>query len=225
MFTFAGIVLHRFWQKRQMHSLFWGLGLLMFGVGAFAEAYLTLAWSDLIFRSWYVFGAMLNAAWLGHGSLVLLARRPWLRYVTFGLITLSLVGVVATFAATLDASGFSTAQAISTQYKAILPPGGVRLFTPLFNIYGTLFLVGGAIYSALLFLRRRTSLNRVAGNVLIAAGALTVASAGTLTRFFGGGALHVSELAAAILMFAGFMLASAPAASNVPISDKSARAV
>lgn len=216
MFTFGSIVLYRFARKRHAPNLFWGIGLLMFGVGTFAEAYLTQNWNGPLFRSWYVFGAMLNAGWLGHGSLMLMVRRPWVRYLTIVLVVLSVIGVVATFAIPINSAAYSAGQSMSTQYKNILPQGGVRLFTPLFNVYGTLFLVGGAVYSAYLFWRKRMSSNRVLGNLLIAAGALVIASAGTITRLFLGGVMPISELAAAVLMFAGFMLASAPAA--VPAS-------
>ena len=51
---------------------------------------------------------------------------------------------------------------------------------PFFNIYGLLTLVGGAIYSAYLFWRKRVLPNRVIGNILIAAGALLIGTASTL---------------------------------------------
>jgi len=43
------------------------------------------------------------------------------------------------------------------------------------NIYGTLALVGGAIYSAYIFWRKRVLFHRMIGNILIAAGALAPA--------------------------------------------------
>ena len=58
-----------------------------------------------------------------------------------------------------------------TVVRGLLPLGSpVRLTTPFFNIYGLLTLVGGAIWSAYLFWRKRVLPNRVIGNVLIAAG-------------------------------------------------------
>lgn len=222
MLTFAVIVLYRFLRRRNLSNLFWGIGLLMFAMGTFAEAYLEQDWNDPLFRSWYVFGAMLNAGWLGHGTLTLMTRRPWVRYLTIVLVVLSLIGVAATFAVPLNSAAYHAGQSISTQYKDILPRGGVRLLTPLFNVYGTLFLVGGAFYSAFLFWRKRAPSQRVLGNVLIAVGALVVASAGTLTRLFLGGNLPVSELIAAVLMFAGFMLVSAPAMAPEPQPAKHA---
>jgi len=225
MFSFTIVVLYRFVQRRHLHNLFWGVGLLMFGIGTFAEAYLKLAWSDLLFRSWYVFGAMLNAGWLGHGSLALLVRRPWVRYLTLAVVVLSLIGIVAVFTVSINSAAFTATQPVAAQYKDVLPKGGVRLLTPLFNVYGTVFLVGGAIYSAYLFWRKQMSPNRVVGNVLIAAGALVIASAGTLTRLFFGGFLTVSELAAAVLMFVGFMLASAPSRAPARETGEATRAV
>jgi hypothetical protein len=50
----------------------------------------------------------------------------------------------------------------------------------------------------------------VVGNVLIAAGALSIGLASTLTRLGYGGYLYLGELVAALLMFAGFLMAAAP---------------
>ena len=52
--------------------------------------------------------------------------------------------------------------------------------------------------------------NRALGNVLIALGAILIASASTLTRLGVGDFLYVGELIAAILMYAGFTLAARP---------------
>ncbi len=103
---------------------------------------------------------------------------------------------------------------------AIVSPG-VRVLTPLFNIYGTLALAGGAIYSAWIFLRKRIMPNRVIGNVLIATGALMPAIGGTLSRFGLGGYLYLGELLGAILMFIGFLQATAhaPERRTVPTTE------
>ena len=69
-------------------------------------------------------------------------------------------------------------------------------------------MVGGAIWSAYLFWRKRVMPNRVIGNVLIAAGALSIGSASTLTRLGHGQFLYLGELLAAILMFIGFRFAA-----------------
>lgn len=243
MLVFTVSVLRRFFARRQAHFLFWGIGLAMFGAGSFAEAYLALAWNKWVFFAWYLFGAALNAAWLGHGTLYLLVRKRWVHAVTAVLIIGSLFAGYLMLQAIprLDEAVFTTDKIISEQYgtkvleageaapagaltaaathrgeevtvvRGLLPLGTpVRLTTPFFNIYGLLTLVGGAIYSAFLFWRKRVMPNRVAANVLIAAGALLIGFASTLTRLGYGEYLYLGELFSAILMFAGFQLAAKP---------------
>lgn len=243
MLYFTLFVLQRYYVRRAPHFLFWGIGLAMFGAGSFAEAYLALAWNRWVFFVWYLFGAALNAAWIGHGTLSLLVRKGWVKVVTMILILGSLFAgyLMLQVMPNLDTSIFTTDKLISEQYgtkvlepgqaapvgaqtmtttyrgeqvtaaRGLLPLGTpVRLTTPFFNIYGLLTLVGGAIWSAYLFWRKRVLPNRVIGNVLIAAGALLIGSASTLTRLGYGQFLYLGELLSAILMFAGFRFAARP---------------
>jgi hypothetical protein len=52
--------------------------------------------------------------------------------------------------------------------------------------------------------------------VLIAAGALLIGSASTLTRLGYGQFLYIGELLCAILMFTGFRFAARPGSEEVP---------
>lgn len=243
MLYFTLFVLQRYAVRRAPHFLFWGIGLAMFGAGSFAEAYLALAWNRWVFFAWYLFGAALNAAWIGHGTLALLVRKRWVKGVTVVLVLGSLFAgyLMLQTMPDLDTAVFTTDKLISEQYgtkvieagetvpagaqtatvsyrgeavtvvRGLLPLGTpVRLTTPFFNIYGLLTLVGGAIWSAYLFWRKRVLPNRVIGNVLIAAGALLIGSASTLTRLGYGQFLYIGELLSAILMFAGFRFAARP---------------
>jgi hypothetical protein len=249
MLGFCLWVFQRWIVRRAPHFLFWGIGLAFFGAGSFAEAYLALGWNRWVFFVWYLFGAALNAAWIGHGTLLLLVRKPWVHVFTAGLIVASL------FAATLmlqvmprlDEATFTASRPISEQYgtkvvkpgesapagaetitttyrgeqvtavRGLLPLGAsIRLTTPFFNIYGLLTLVGGAIYSALLFWRKQVLPNRVLGNILIAAGALLIGTASTLTRLGYGQFLYLGELLSAVLMFTGFRLAARPQPQDLP---------
>lgn len=216
MFGFTAFVLRRYLVRRSPHLLFWGVGLAMFGAGSFAEAYLALAWNKWVFFVWYLFGAALNAGWIGQGTVYLLVRKKWVHVLTALLVAGSLITLVLMLQVMprLDASQFTTAKPISEQYRFIMPAANngaaVRLTTPFFNIYGLITLVGGALWSAFLFWRKRVLPNRVLGNVLIAAGALSIGFASTLTRLGYGSLLYVGELVAAVLMFAGFLFASAP---------------
>jgi len=257
MLVFTVYVLQRYFVRRAPHFLFWGIGLAMFGAGSFAEAYLSLAWNKWVFFVWYLFGAALNAGWIGHGTLYLLTRKRWVHVVTAILVLGSLFAgyLMLQVMPNLDEAVFTTSKPVSEQYgtkilepgetppagaqtetrtyrgeqvtvvRGLLPLGSpVRLTTPFFNIYGLLTLVGGAIWSAYLFWRKRVLPNRVIGNVLIAAGALSIGFASTLTRLGYGQLLYLGELFAAILMFAGFLTAARPQPSEEPQSAKVALA-
>lgn len=247
MLGFTIYVFQRYFVRRSLAFLYWGIGLAMFGAGSFAEAYLSLAWNKWMFFVWYLFGAALNAAWLGHGTLNLLVRKKWVHVVTGALVIGSLFAGYLMLQAMpkLDTEVFTTQKPISEQYgskvldagetapagaqttmttyrgeevtvvRGLLPLGSpVRLTTPFFNIYGLFTLVGGAIWSAYLFWRKRVMPNRVIANVLIAAGALSIGSASTLTRLGYGQFLYLGELISAVLMFAGFRFAARPQADE-----------
>jgi hypothetical protein len=217
MLIFTVSVLQRYAVRRKPHFLFWGIGLAMFGAGSFAEAYFSVfGWSALVFFLWYFFGAALNAGWIGHGTLMLLVRKRWRNVVTAVLVIGSLGAAVLMFQAmaNLTPANFQAGVPISEQYREIMPAvdagGAVRLTTPFFNVYGLVTLVGGALWSAWLFLRKRVLPNRVIGNVLIAAGALSIGFASTLTRLGNGQLLYLGELIAAVLMYIGFVMAGRP---------------
>ena len=115
------------------------------------------------------------------------------------------------FAPMNPAAAYNIHVPASVQYKAILSRGALTVtLTISLNIYGTLTLVGGAIYSAFIFWRKRVLPNRVIGNVLIAAGALLPASAGTFVKLGLADWLYLSELLGATIMFIGFLQATAP---------------
>ena len=252
MLGFMVSVFERYLARRNPAFLFWGIGLAMFGAGSFAEAYLALAWNKWVFFIWYLFGAALNAAWLGQGTLYLLVRKRWVHVVSGILILGSLYAGYLMLQAMpkLDEAVFTTEKPISEQYgtkalkdgetapvgsltlttqyrgeevtavRGLLPLGTpVRLTTPFFNIYGLLTLVGGAIYSAFLFWRKRIMPNRVVANVLIAVGALAIGFASTLTRLGYGEYLYLGELISAILMFIGFRLAARPQPDEVVVQN------
>ena len=217
-FVFAVIIFKRYADRRGTHLLIWGIGMVFYGIGGFCEAYFgALGWNPLIFRMWYLFGAILVAAWLGQGTVYLLAKRNWANALTAVLILGSVYAAFRVFTAELDptlmTSSIHTGSELSGH--AIITPG-IRTLTPIFNIYGTVALVGGAVYSAYIFWRKRILLHRTLGNLMIAVGALAPAFGGAFSRFGISGALYYGEFFGAILLFAGFIRATTPMKNTEP---------
>ncbi len=217
-FIFAFFVLKRYQQRRKNHLLLWGIGMIFYGIGGFCEGYYGFfGWNDLVFRLWYLFGAILVAAWLGQGTVFLLAKKPW-PAITMVLLGLgSIYGLYRVFTAQLDPSLMTTSVHTGSELSGhAIVTSGVRSLTPLFNIYGTVTLVGGAAWSAWIFFRKRVLLHRTIGNILIAAGALAPAFGGAGSRFGIPAALYIGELVGAILMFIGFWRATTPMKADQP---------
>lgn len=209
---FATFLFRRYKLRHRAHLLLWGVGMTFYAIGSFSEAYYgAFGWNPLIFRLWYLFGAILVAAWLGQGTVYLLAKRKWAHTFMILLALGSLFGLVRVFTAELDPSLLTTSLQTGSELSghAIVTPG-VRILTPFFNLYGTLTLVGGAAWSAWIFWRKRILLHRTIGNVLIAFGAMAPAFGGAFSRFGLANALYIGEFLGAIIMFIGFIRATTP---------------
>ncbi len=216
--AFAFFVLKRYMERRGNHLLLWGIGTLFYGIGGFCEFFFgVFGWNDLVFRLWYLFGAILVAAWLGQGTVYLLARPRWAHAFMVLLVIASLFAAFKVFTAQLDPSLMIGAGHTGSELsgRAIASPG-VRVLTPFFNIYGTLTLVGGAAWSAFIFWRKRVLLHRTIGNILIAVGAMLPAFGGLFSRLQIPGALYLGEFLGVILLFLGFLRATTPMSVSQP---------
>lgn len=197
---FAIIVLDQFFAKRKSYQLVWAIGLFMYFISTGAEFWAG-AWglNQVIYRLWYLFGAIFVAAYLGMGTLYLLISRRTAHIIMVILLVVSVYAVFRVFTASIDLSSLQTLSG-----RAM--PTGVRLMTPFLNSFGTIALVGGAIYSAWVFWRRRIMPHRVVSNVLIAVGAMLPAFGGTLMRLTDSlTAFYLLELLGIIIIFTGFL--------------------
>ena len=211
-FGFAVVILRRYWERKGLHLLLWGIGMIFYGIGGFCEGYYgAFGWNTTVFRMWYLFGAILVAAWLGQGTVYLLAKKTWAHGLMVILILGSIYGAYKVFGAELDPTLMTSSLHTGSEMSgdAIITPG-VRSLTPFFNLYGTVALVGGAAYSAWIFWRKRVLLHRSIGNILIAVGAMLPAFGGTFSRMGLSGTLYISEFLGAILIFVGFVRATTP---------------
>jgi hypothetical protein len=231
---FAFIVLRKWAQKRRPHLLAWGIGLVLYFLGTLSQVVLYYVWSPFFFGLWYWAGALMVAAWLGQGTIYLLVRRGSIaRNVHMALILVAVMTLPWTlFLTPFNENAWEPGRDITEIYKtegntttgeithegilSLQSRGTVRFFSPIMNIWGTVALVGGAIYSSILFRRKQIMRNRMMGNWLIAAGGLMPALGGALIRLGDPSYKYLGEMLGAILIFIGFLMTSRPDKADEP---------
>jgi len=201
-FAFAVVMFRRYAARRSgPHLLWWACGIVLYGVGTFTEASVTLfGWSEPLFRAWYISGALLGGAPLAQGTVYLLMRRRTADVLAGALLCWIAVAAVFVLLTPIDSS-LVEAHRLSGR---VMEWSWVRLFSPLINTYAAVFLIGGAVYSALRFRRDPAMHHRVVGNVLIAVGALLPGIGGTATRMGHVEVLYVTELIGLTLIWLGY---------------------
>lgn len=192
------------------HLLWWTIGVLTYGMGTFAEAYITLlGWNPVIFKFWYIVGALLGGAPLATGTVWFLLRPMAARRWTIALIAVVAVTAIFVILSPIDTAvvdpHLPSGRAFAWQW--------VRAFSPFINTYAVVFLVGGAILSAWRYAKAARSgegeeaklaRDRVVGNSLIAIGAILPAIGGASSRLGHTEVLYILELAGIILIWLGY---------------------
>lgn len=179
----------RFRRRRAPELAAWAAALGAYSLAAAALAWGTAAgWSDAAFRLYYLGGALLTAALLGTGSLLLVGRR---RVVPVALVYTGLAVGVA-LAAPIEEGLSGTSVPEAQDVFAVWPARAVAIVG---NSLGTIAVVAVALV---------TFRSRPLGNVLILAG-VAVAALGSGLAGLGVGALGPIVAAAALLLYAGFV--------------------
>jgi hypothetical protein len=74
-FVFAVFLADQWRERRRAYQLVWTLGMVFFGIASGCEALAAAGgWSESIYRTWYLTGAVWTAGWLGLGTAFLLGR-------------------------------------------------------------------------------------------------------------------------------------------------------
>ena len=198
--AFAVAVALQYARKRRPSQLAWAIGLLLFAVAAFMGVLARSGGAtDVEYRLFYLFGAITNVAWLALGTVFIVAPR-------FGRAALALVLVLSVVAAyAVFASPVNIAVAVDTGKG--FPDGSLpRILAAIGSGVGSLVLIGGALWSAWVFFRRRNQGRRALANAVIAIGVFIVAAGGTVAFTGASGILELTNLVGVSVMFVGFLL-------------------
>jgi hypothetical protein len=191
----------------RLHLLWWAIGIATYGVGTFTEAATTLVgWNEPTFRAWYISGALLGGAPLAQGTVYLLLSRKTAHALTAVLLGFVMIASVAVILSPID---YSQVEAHRLTGR-VLEWQWVRGFSPFINMYAVVFLIGGAILSALRYSANPATRHRVVANVLIAIGAILPGIGGTATRMGYTEVLYVTELAGMLLTWVGYRMSIRP---------------
>lgn len=208
--AFTGILFRRWRVRGGTHYLWWAAGTLTYALGTITESATTLfGWHPLIFQLWYITGALLGGAPLAQGSVYLHVPRKVANVLSVALVTVVAVASVCVFLSPLR---LDLVEPYHLSGK-VFGWQWVRTFSPFINIYAFVFLVGGAIRSAIHFHRRVETRNRFLGNVYIAVGAMLPGIGGTFTRFGHTEVLYVTEFLGLVILYYGFRLNILPTPS------------
>jgi hypothetical protein len=187
----------------RLHLLWWAIGIFTYGVGTTTEALTTLVgWNEPTFRAWYISGALLGGAPLAQGTVYLLLSRRKAHVLTTLLVSYVVIASVFVILSPINLELVETHRLSGR----VLAWSWVRLFSPVVNLYAVVFLIGGAILSALRYSRDPATRHRVYANVLIAVGAILPGIGGTATRMGYVEVLYVTELAGLLLTWAGYRM-------------------
>jgi hypothetical protein len=73
--VFAILLIDQWRERRRPYQLIWAIGMLWYGLSAGTEFLGGFrGWSEPLYRTWYLIGAVYVAGWLGLGTVYLLAR-------------------------------------------------------------------------------------------------------------------------------------------------------
>ena len=195
-------------RRPRPHLSAYTAGMAMFTLAVWALcAGLGWGWNGLSYRTFFLFGGVLNIPFLALGSVFLSVGRRAGHIMTVGLFGFS---------------AMATTLVTTTPFARPLPEGGIpadifpsiaeagfgpRLLAAVAGGFGTLVLVSAALWGAIRF--RRANPRRAAANLVITAGVLAAATGGTILGFLHeSSSFSISLLAAASLIWWGYRLSS-----------------
>jgi hypothetical protein len=199
-------------RRPRPHVAAYATGMTMFAVATWALFIgVTFAWTGPIYRTFYLFGAVLNILFLALGSMFLVVGKR-----SGHVMTLALGGFTA----------IATTLTLTVPFQQPLPDGGIptdmfetgfgpRLFAIIGGATGATILIVLALVSLIRFWKKDRSI--VWGNALILAGTMAAAWGGTGLALGEASGFALSLLIAVTLIWAGYRVASSRRRNDRPL--------
>lgn len=200
--AFGLCTFERWLARERPHELAWSLALAAFALASAALwAGVSLGWSGLTFRLFYLFGAIVNVPVLALGTVYLLRGRRHGHQWALVVLVLSAfaagVVAVAPFTAPLPREELARGSEVFGPLPRVLAASASGI--------GAIVIVLGAVWSALRVRRARL----VTANVLIAVGTMITGASGLLNSVLDEMTGFAVTLVAGIsVIFAGFLVAT-----------------
>ena len=209
--VFSLVLLVRFAQRRRPAEGVWSLALKMYAIASLAMYLGVVAgWTVAEFKTYWLFGAILNVPFLFLGEAYLLTQRRALAHVLMAvLVVLAVIATWVVVGARTSASPLSSALPLGKDVFG----GGTKAhrLAQLYSLPAYFLLLGGLLWSASQMRGRSELRNRTTGTVAIAFGATIVAVGSGIGAAFDIVPLFSAGLTAGIaVMFWGFLQAARP---------------
>jgi hypothetical protein len=197
--------------RRAWFEAVWGVAMMMFAAASGALALGVLdGWTTAEFRTYWLFGAVLNVPYLALGEVYLLARRPWVGHA-FLVVLLVATAYAASVVRTvpLDTDVLASSEFFSGR-EVMGEDATARTLALVYSYAGTAVLVIGILWSAMGMRTRPEMRHRFYGVLLIAVGALIVAGGAAFAAAGSFVGFSITLAVGVSVMYAGFLTATRP---------------
>ncbi len=203
--VFAIMLYKQYRDRGKPHQLYWALSMAQGFLASVAYLLAVQGGGAFFFKVYYLFGALMVAAYLGLGSVHLVAPGRVARWCTVLVLALTVAGAAGILMAPVDGEALRALAGTLDSGKGVLGRKGLWLGQLIImNLFGTVGVVLPALYSAFQLAKKQANAGYVLGNALIALGVLFIGGGGTAARL-GAGGFWKSMAIGYIIAFAGFL--------------------
>lgn len=201
----AAVIWYQYATRRKPYQLAWAISFTLFAAASIAEWIgRGWGWSEGLARTYYLGGAILVTGYLALGAIWLLWPGTVARVATLLVVIGSALAIYSITQAPVAAEALA-----EEGWRALEVPPLARVIRNVFNIGGTLLLVGGTLASWWSMRDRPQLRNRARGILTITVGVLVVAMGGGMASRFGAsdGLIAVTNAIGSAIILAGVLWA------------------